>query len=143
MLSDQDRWHETSDDRRRQSDILRAFTSAKRLSAIITVEGEPCDAVIFRRCNPVALAEIKYRKHCFGYYPDYSIDVHKLEAIWARAEAKGLTTLLIVSWSGEIRYAIVPRFAYPVTEQKRRDRDELADRVFHIPLTLFVPILAY
>jgi hypothetical protein len=69
--------------------------------------------------------------------------VHKLEKIWDRAQPKGLTTLLIVSWSGEIRYAIVPRGEYPVTEQKRRDRDELADRVFHIPLNLFVPILAY
>jgi len=133
-LVDQYKLNETDADRARQTEIFLAFCKALKVSGIQSPDQAPQDAVIIApdlswRKN----AEIKFRNHAFGTFQTYTIDRTKLDEITA-----GETSFLIVSWCGDIRYAEIENpERFKVTRQKRRDRDELPDEVYHVPLDLF------
>jgi len=141
MFEDEYRIHETDEQRERERQILLAFTRAFGLTFRRTPRLSCYDADIIGS-RVIALAEAKWRANVYGTYPSnrtYIIDVKKLEKIWALAESRGLDTLVIVEWVDDIRWALVTREAnYRVTmKASRKDRNELPDRVYHIPIADF------
>lgn len=91
----------------------------------------------------IGIGEVKWRGNGFGkIYPDYTIDVWKLEGMWAEIERRAkrgreLKAVLIISFLGDIRSAVVGRGYYSVSEQRRKDRIEKADKVYHVPWGMF------
>jgi len=127
MIDDQ-RIHETEEDRARQFEILTVFAAATGFRFIQTHRLWHYDAWIWRR-GPYIRTEVKYRSHIFGSYPDFIIDQKKMETL--------VPGMLIVSWLGDIRYAEISELPKIVGWVQRADRAENADLVSHISLAEF------
>ena len=71
-----------------------------------------------------------------------------MDELIGRAATEGVRAFLVVSWEGDVRYINLSKLAasqntddgeclFPISVQQRRDRKELADKVYHIPTDLF------
>jgi len=139
MFDDQYRSQESEDDRKRQTDIVFAFSAALHLDALQIGCNRHYDAVFIRRQKPIALAEIKWRNHSFGRYATLTIDKFKLDNLALAAHRQNVAAWLVVSWQGDIRYANVSDCSsFDTSEQQRHDRDERPDIVYHVPIKNFL-----
>jgi hypothetical protein len=133
MFEDQTKLHESALDRARQTEIMLRFCRTWGFSALQSSGQCRWDLLLIEDTTPIALADIKWRDHPWGTYRTYTIDADKVDLIVAEARRRKLSPLLIVSWQGEIRFTHL-KPPYLVGNQKRADRDELSDRVYHIPI---------
>lgn len=147
---DQFKIHETVEDRQRQREILRAFAHRYNLTGKLTNTLSRLDARLFKNGVYFAVAEAKYRNNAYDKYPNYTIDVEKIESLLQRAKEDGVVAILVVSWEGDVRYINLTKVVenwdgedllFPISVQQRHDRQELADRVYHIPLNLFKKVI--
>jgi glutamate/tyrosine decarboxylase-like PLP-dependent enzyme len=147
--------HETEEHRKRQKETLVAVIASfnkkvkseeDRIKGKLTRHLSEQDAQFFKGGKYVALVEAKYRENPIDKYSDYTIDVDKIDSLIKRATEDGVQGLLVVSWLGDIRYANLTKVAkawdreddlFSISRQKRKDRQELADKVYHIPHSLF------
>jgi hypothetical protein len=145
---DQFKIHETEADRERQHAVLKEFTERFNLEFVETAEEEraPIDARLFRNGAYYAVSDAKYRNTSYDFYPTYTVDVEKVDTLIQQAEQDAVKAFLLVSWKGDTRYLNLSKITenwdsddclFPISAQKRTDRDELPDRVYHIPLDLF------
>lgn len=145
---DQNKIHESDEDRERQRTILKMFAIHFNLTGKLTKALDRQDARLFRDDKYIALAEAKYRNVGVDEYPDYTVDVEKVDSLVQRAKADGVRGVLIVSWQGDVRYLNVTKafsgwepndheHVFSVGTQLRRDRLELPDHVYHIPYDRF------
>lgn len=139
--ADQDVIHETEDDVRRERAALELVCFLKNNLTFVPASSlAPYDAIFVRNGKMVAIGEVKCRDHAFGFYPDYTVDAAKVERIREAARKMKLQAVLIVQWTDRLKYVVLhPGNAewWGVTGQKRRDRDEFTDAVYHIPLSSF------
>lgn len=145
-LPDQYTIHETEEDRERQKQTLRMFARRFNLKGKLTSTLDKVDAQLFKEGQFFAVAEAKFRNTSIDKYPDYTVDVDKVENLVVRASTENIDAYLVVSWNGDVRYLNLSHMKtltpeddcrWPVTMQKRRDRKEKADPVYHIPIELF------
>lgn len=136
-MKDQYKIHETPEDRARQEEIIKTVCDAKEMQYEMEPKLTAFDAKLWQADELIALAEVKYRNNPFDQYPDYTIDSAKINALIEDAWMWGTTPVLIVSWQGDIRYVFPKNKTYRQSVQKRKDRDELPDPVYHIPLDDF------
>jgi hypothetical protein len=136
-LADQRKTHERAEDRKRQRAALVELCARKGLTFTMQETHSRYDAKLYKNKKLVALAEVKHRNHAFGTYKDYTVDEDKLAAMRKIAHSLGISAVLVVSWQGDVRHAVINQ-QFKQSIQKRRDRDELADAVAHVPLHLFV-----
>ena len=149
---DQTTIHETADDRARQAAILQRFCNHHKCAAKMTATVVEYDAELYDpadKTKPIGLAEVKFRNNSASKYPDYQIDVNKVHSLLHAAQQGGLRAVLIVSWQGDVRCLPLTQTLatwdgkseiFPVTVTQRNDRNELADRQYHIPLSMFMKI---
>ena len=149
---DQTTIHETKHDRERQLYILQRFCNHHKCAAKMTATVTEYDAELYDpadKTKPIGLAEVKFRNNSASTYPDYQIDVNKVHSLLRAAQQGGLRAVLIVSWQGDVRCLPLTQTLatwdgkseiFPVTVTQRNDRNELADRQYHIPLSLFTRI---
>jgi hypothetical protein len=146
--SDQYKIHETEADRARQHGVLQQFAERFGLEFTETTEKErsPFDARIFKDGAYFAVTDAKCRKSPYGQYPTFTVDVDKVDTLIKQAVLDEVRAFLLVSFNGDVRYLNLSKiaaswdsddFLFPIAVQKRNDRDELPDRVYHIPLNLF------
>jgi hypothetical protein len=150
QFPDQSKIHETSEDRQRQREILRTFAHRFNLTGEVTQSLERQDARLFRNAKYIAVAEAKFRNNTVDAYADYTIDQEKVDSLRDRSRADGVRGVLVVSWMGDIRYLDITKafegwtpeddLRWHVSKQKRRDRKELADPVYHIPVSEFTKL---
>jgi hypothetical protein len=149
---DQTTIHESSADRQRQAAILQRFCNHFKVAAKMTATVVEYDAELYDpadKTKPIGLAEVKFRNNSALKYPDYQIDVNKVHSLLLAAKRGALRASLIVSWQGDVRYLSLTQTAtawdgqselFPVTVTQRGDRNELADRQYHIPMSMFQKI---
>lgn len=144
---DQHKTHETSLDRTRQQEVLDTMSAAlgEGITFEMTSTGSTYDAMMFYNGHPAGIIEIKFRNIPATIHPTYTIDAKKIDDLAAIAKRDSLYAYLIVSWQGDIRGLDIPESVergtmYPTKMQQRRDRDELADLVYEIPMGDFKKI---
>lgn len=145
LYRDQNSIHETEQDRFRQKKVLNIFSKTYGLEYEETPALSGIDAILKSEFSR-AVAEVKVRNIAVDLYPTYIIDAEKI--INGLKQAGEDAFLLIVAWKDDIRYLHVsnyldgrkPQDVFVTKKSKRSDRDEKADMVFHIPISLFTPI---
>jgi hypothetical protein len=144
---DQHKTHETELDRTRQQQVLDAMAAAlgEGITFKMTTTGTTYDAMMYYNDHPAGIIEIKFRNTPASMYPTYTIDAKKIDELAAIAKRDNVYAYLIVSWQGDIRGLDIPESVkrgtmYPSKLQKRRDRQELADLVYEIPMEDFKKI---
>ncbi len=138
-LADQYKTHETPDDRVRQEEIIVRLCGAKGLTYKLRPRMDVADADLYLNNELLCVAEVKHRNNVFRKYSDYTIDQAKIDALLNEAWNWGAQPILIVQWTDGIRYCWPKKgiLNYAKGIQKRKDRDESPDPVYHIPLDDF------
>ena len=100
------------------------------------------DAKFFYNNIYAGIIEVKFRNTPASLYSTYTIDANKIDDLSSIANREHVYAYLLVSWLGDVRCLDIPEpvkrgTMYPSKLQKRRDRQELADLVYEIPMTDF------
>ena len=133
-MIDQYKIHETEVDRQRELTVINSFCSKRNMTFVRQPVLGGFDVMLYIRGTLRAIAEVKCRSVTYGLYKDFTIDASKMDHLREVADGWGVTPLLIVSFGGTIYYRRCNGWEFfETTYQKRRDRDERADPVYHIP----------
>lgn len=142
---DQKKIHETAEDRERERLMVKTFADFFHYKTWRNTELSSHDAVFYdgETRLKAAAAEFKYRNNRRDAYPTYTIDSKKIDQLWKQCEKANIKAFLVVQWLDEIWYCqIKERPQFKLELQKRGDRDENADEVYHIPIENFIQVEA-
>ena len=97
---------------------------------------------------PLAAVETKRRDNTMRHYPDYKVDIQKIDGLMGRAEREELVALYVVHWNDRIGYVRVTRekMAFWGTgELKRREMRDKYDKdpCYIIPLHEFTDAIVF
>ena len=136
--------YETAKDRANEAAVVARIERALRVKAASYSRMSRMDIDLYRDGHVLAVAEIKTRKNPATAYPDYLIDLDKLTALRARADALAAVPVLFVRWTGDdLRMVNVRRVldaGVRTTITKRRDRPVAPNLVALIPMDAFRPV---
>ncbi len=134
--------YESYADRAAQERIIQRLQTITGLTAHSMPDRYPVDAALAQGKQLIAFVEIKARDHAYMAFATYILSLAKWASVQRLAEFGAAKTILVVKWTDDTRYCVLPDYGLEVTMGGRDDRGDAQDMepVAHIPIDQFRPL---